>query len=124
MTETNYVDPNAVRTWHEAWDAAKLATLIDSMRTQGWTGAPVVVIPREGCDPVAITGSHRITAAREVGIDVPTVNLDDLLAAEDTSLAQLDEEYGDIDGDHYEAIVRLDYHLSAEVVEIYGLDAH
>jgi ParB-like chromosome segregation protein Spo0J len=121
MTER---DPRRIQPWHEVQDEAKLAALVESMATTGWRGAAVVVVERVDGDPVAVTGSHRIAAAHEAGIEVPTVSVDDLLRAEGTSLAELDEMYGNCEGDHYEAILRLDEHLPVEVIEYYGLDAH
>lgn len=116
------VTPSQIRPWHEIRDETKLADLIESMQANGWLGAPIVVIDGH----IAITGSHRLAAAEFVGLDVPTVDLDELLAAHGTSLADLDEEYGTLPGDelHYEVVTRLDYHLPADVVDHYGLDAH
>lgn len=117
-------DAHRIQPWHEVQDEAKLVALVESMTSAGWLGAAVVVVERADGDPVAVTGSHRIAAARLAGIEVPIVSVDDLLRAEGTSLAELDEAYGDLDGNHYEAILRLNEHLPAEVVEYYGLDAH
>ena len=125
------LDPNNIVPLHDAHDADKLTKLIDSMTTNGWSGAPIVVIPGRDYgwgpgNPQAITGSHRIAAARETGIDIPTIDLNQLLDAHGIALADLDDEYG-VDPDdetHYEAIRRLDEHLPANVVDHYGLDAH
>lgn len=124
-------DPARLQPWNEVDDEAKLDSLAESMRESGWRGPPIVVIAGQdhgwgAGDPVAITGSHRIHAAREAGIDVPTVQLDDLLARHGTSLAEIDAEtYADPDDErHTESVTRLDYYLPADVVEQYGLDAH
>lgn len=114
-------DASEIRPWHEFQDNTKYRTLVASMQDNGWTGAPIVVI--DGERPQAITGSHRIPAAEFVGIKVPTVDIDDLLRDAGTALAELDEEYGNNEGDHYEAICRLAYHLPDNVIEHYGLDA-
>lgn len=124
-------DPEQIQPWHDVRDDDKVAQLAASMREHGWQGAPVVVIPGtdygwgEG-DPIAITGSHRIAAAIEAEIDVPAIDLNDLLAAHDLTLAELDDEHGTQPDDelHQEAVERLDYHLPRDVVEYYGLDAH
>lgn len=124
------LDPNRIRPWHEPHDEAKLNTLIESMRTNGWTGAPVVTIAGRDFgwgagDPQAITGSHRIAAARQAGIDVHAVDLDDLLRAIGTSLAEVDAYFG-VRGDderHYKAVVRLDQVLPRGIIDHYGLDA-
>lgn len=129
MTETiatTTLNPNEIQPWHDAHDDSKLASLVNDMTASGWAGAPIVVITSADRDPIAITGSHRIAAAREAGIDVPTIDLDDLLHAHGTSLAAIDDEVGSDPDDeqHYEAVVRLDYYLPAPVIECYGLDAH
>lgn len=124
------VDPHRIQQLHGENDPRKVADLAASMTDNGWTGAPIVVIPGQdhgwgAGDPQAITGSHRIAAARQVEIDVPTIDLNDLLAEHGLTLASLDEEYGvDDDAAHYEAIRRLDEHLPGVVVDYYGLDAH
>lgn len=47
---------------HEVRDLDKLARLTESMEGEGWTGAPLVVVP--WCDGYrALTGSHRYAAA-------------------------------------------------------------
>jgi ParB-like chromosome segregation protein Spo0J len=129
--QTEVIDPDRIQPLHEPDDTDKVADLTAAMTADGWTGAPVIVI--DGVDrgwgagdPQAITGSHRIAAARAAGIDIPTVNFRDVLVEYGFTLAQLDEEYGvDPDDDtHYEAVRRLDEHLPAEAVEYYGLDAH
>lgn len=50
---------------HGVRDEEKLATLVESMRRDGWVGEPVLVV--EGC---GWTGSHRVAAAQLAGIDV------------------------------------------------------
>jgi uncharacterized ParB-like nuclease family protein len=124
MTEVTFRDARRIQPWHDVQDETKLAALIEAMTVAGWTGHAVVVIEQEEGDPVAITGSHRIAAARETGTEVQTVNVEDLLRAEGTSLAALDEMYGNFNDDHYEAVIRLGDHLPADVVAFFGLDAH
>lgn len=53
---------------HEPRDSAKLAAIEASMRDAGWVGLPVLVW-RDG---EALTGSHRIAAARITGVTVET----------------------------------------------------
>lgn len=127
MTPTiTTISRGSVQPWHDAHDETKLAALTTSMTAHGWAGAPIVVITYDDRDPVAITGSHRIHAARQAGIDIPTVDLDELLAEHGLTLTELDAEHGTEPGDelHYETIVRLDSHLPADVIAYYGLDAH
>lgn len=123
------IEADRIQPLHEVQDEQKLANLVESMSADGWVGAPIVVVPGQDFgwgsgDPCAITGSHRIAAARIAGIDVEVIEIDELLAEQGTNLAELDDMYGDPNGDHYEAITRLTDHLPADVVERYGLDAH
>lgn len=131
MIQVTTWDPRRIQIWHDVEDPAKLADLTASMRAVGWVGAPVVTIAGrdygwgEG-DPIAITGSHRIPAAAEAGIEVPAVDLDDLLRAHGTSLTDVDEQTGTDPDDerHEESITRLAYFLPADIIDFYGLDAH
>jgi len=125
------VDANDLQPWNDLEDEDKVAALAESMRTDGWRGPPVVVIPGKDygwgpTSPIAITGSHRIYAAREAGIEVPTVDLDELLGKHGTSLDEIDAQTGaDPDDErHIESVIRLDYFLPDDVIEQYGLDAH
>lgn len=128
MTQMTTTDAHRIEAPHDAHDEARLNQLTESMRRDGWVGAPVVVIDREDADPLAVTGSHRIAAAREAGIDVPTVTLADLMAEHGASLADLigDFEAAGLDHDDaaYEAAIRATDYLPASVVEHYGLDLH
>lgn len=76
------MNPFLITPPHEVRDAAKLAQLVESMRRDGWTGRPVVIVDTGTWQ--AITGSHRIEAARILGIDVPTVEADESLWEEYT----------------------------------------
>jgi hypothetical protein len=54
-------------------DDAKVAALADSMRESGWMGRPVLaLLPDANASVQALTGHHRIAAAAQAGIDVPT----------------------------------------------------
>lgn len=124
-----WVDPDRIQPYHDVEDEEKYHSLVESMTDVGWQGPSVVVLPGVDHgwgpgDPRAITGSHRIAAAQFTNTEVPVVYIDTLLAQVGTSLAELAEEYGDDSDDSIEVVVRLDYHLPAEVVEHFGLDAH
>jgi uncharacterized protein len=57
-------------------DPDKVESLAESMRRNGWSGRPVLAY--EGANgTTAATGSHRIAAAHEAGIDVPVMNIGD-----------------------------------------------
>lgn len=64
---------------HPDPDPGKVAGLAESMARAGWVGAPVLTM--EGC---AITGTHRIAAARLADTPLQILDLSDL--TEETSL--------------------------------------
>ena len=60
---------------HEVRDVANKAAILSSMAEHGWRGRPVLVA--EGPNGTqAITGSHRVAAAKELGLDVPVFRID------------------------------------------------
>src|SRR5436305_15273698 len=88
MTTTTVTgqDPNRIQPWHEAHDEDKTAALTESMSANGRVGAPIVTIAGRDHgwgpgDAIAVNGSHRIAAARDAGIAVPTVHPDVLVSA-------------------------------------------
>lgn len=124
MTQAIGIDPTRVETLHGVEDDAKYKQLVESMATEGWIGAPVVIVEREDAMPLAITGSHRLAAAEVVGIDAPAINFRDVFAEAgidyDTAIGQyLDEGF-----ELYDAIVRVTNELPATTIDYYGLDAH
>lgn len=128
MTQIATHDPHRIEPPHFPEDDDKLAQLTESMRRDGWIGAEVVVIDRDDADPWAITGSHRIAAAREAGVDVPTIRLADLFAEHGASLADLIADY-EAAGFHrddaaHEVAIRATDYLPANVIDHYGLDPH
>ena len=57
---------------HDAREADKLESLVESMSLHGWQGRPILIA--EYCDTYcALTGTHRLAAAEQAGIDVPVV---------------------------------------------------
>jgi hypothetical protein len=61
---------------HEAEDPERLAELTASIRDNGWTGAPLVLLG----GGTLLTGSHRYAAARACGLtDIPVVWVEDLV---------------------------------------------
>lgn len=121
MTTTE--NPNAMlapyeHSYHAYPEASTLAPIIASMQERGYVGAPVLVM-----DGMAITGSHRIAAARELGINVTTLDLSDL--TDETSLdiaARVSESLGyDLDTLDL-GRVAFALHLTAEQVADYGLE--
>ena len=62
---------------HEVRDFAKLKKIKESMDSDGWQGRPVLVYEAGDNLAQSITGSHRIAAAKELGIDVPVKYVDE-----------------------------------------------
>lgn len=60
-----------------ATDPEKVAAIADSIRRNGWTGAPILVAAASG---ILVTGSHRLAALRLIDEED---GLDDLDVAED-----------------------------------------
>jgi hypothetical protein len=65
------IDPEEIIPLDAAKNDQLLVQLVENMTENGWQGRPLLVIDRENGDCLAWTGSHRIEAAREVGL--PTV---------------------------------------------------
>lgn len=59
---------------HEAPDPDDVAELAESMTENGWQGAPILAYAGS-----ALTGTHRIAAAREAGVNVNVLDLNDIL---------------------------------------------
>jgi hypothetical protein len=62
------LDPNEIRTLNSPVNYQKFDGLITAMKKSGWRGRPVIVIETED-EYIALTGSHRIAAAIEAGLD-------------------------------------------------------
>lgn len=73
--EPDFVRAGAIEPPHEVRDKNKLADLVDKMKVSGWQGRPILTIDL-GRGPEALTGSHRIQAAKLAGIEVPTIKID------------------------------------------------
>ena len=67
------IDPMLVTPWNDSYDTRKTARIAESMNEVGWQGRPLVVVPRASGGYQALTGSHRIEAAREVGIPIQAI---------------------------------------------------
>ena len=70
------VDARSLIPPHEVRDEAHAAALAESLRKDGWTGRPLLVA--QDCNGFhALTGSHRIAAAKRIaGLAVPICLLD------------------------------------------------
>lgn len=66
VLQATELSPHAIEERHEVRDARKLARLTKAMERRGWAGRPLLVV-RYGTDR-ALTGSHRLAAARAAGL--------------------------------------------------------
>ena len=69
-------DPQRIEPVNEITDSSKYDYLVKEFLQYGYNGRPIVVLGREGEGGQALTGSHRIYAAREADIDIPVVYID------------------------------------------------
>ena len=63
------IAPNEIEPLHSPNVPALYRDLVRSMKKNGWKGRPLLVIECANGSFVAWTGSHRIAAAREAGLD-------------------------------------------------------
>ena len=73
---TEDIPANIINTLNDITDRQKYNYLIDAFKKNGWNGRPVVLIKNGNEGYTALTGSHRILAARAAGIPVKAVVLD------------------------------------------------
>jgi uncharacterized ParB-like nuclease family protein len=73
----NCIPPEKIMPIHGVQDQAKYEALVEAMRLEGWEGRPLLVVYRQGGASYryqALTGSHRLAAAREVGLkEIPAI---------------------------------------------------
>jgi ParB-like nuclease family protein len=68
------LDPKVVQPPHEPREREKYRKLVASMRRGGWRGRPLLVIETSPGRFQALTGSHRIAAARDAGLaSIPVI---------------------------------------------------
>lgn len=71
LEDYNYdlTDPWSIEPLNYVTDRKKFDYLVEEFEEKGYNGRPIVIVGN-----AALTGSHRILAAREAGIDIPTVD--------------------------------------------------
>lgn len=72
--EIDDLDPYEIQPLNAITDQAKYEKMVEDMETEGYKGAPIVAMENGNEGYIALTGSHRIYAARRAGIDIPKVN--------------------------------------------------
>jgi hypothetical protein len=99
LMPTEYKSAMSIEPPHNARDNKKLLLLTESMKNTGWQGRPILTYD-VGRGNEALTGSHRIKAAREANIKVPIYeikNVGDYVDANgksihDVGFMELDEQ--------------------------------
>ena len=86
-SNTDVLKANGTTTYlrHKADDAAKVINIADSMAANGWMGRAVIMVDC-GDHQVALTGTHRLTAASQIGIKPDLIYLPDDLTSDDFEL--------------------------------------
>ena len=107
---------NGYEPLHDAWDTPRLNSILESMKENGWIGAPLVAWGSH-----LVTGSHRYEAARLLEIDVPVVQLDDVFAEAGLSLDEIHESCGSPTIGDWSGVVEMFDHLPAEIKAKYGI---
>lgn len=64
---TKIVSEGTIEECHCVRDEEKFNSIVESMEENGWIGRPLVVVDLGG-EYKALTGSHRLAAARKAGI--------------------------------------------------------
>lgn len=65
--------------FHGAATEDRYEAIKSSLGEDGWDGTPIVVY--DDGDKLALGGAHRIAAARDLGMDIPVVEIEDLIRA-------------------------------------------
>ncbi len=84
------VNPKQILPVNEVTDKQKFAALVYDFEHSGYSGRPIVVVDMGNGEYQALSGSHRIFAARTAEIEIPTVIIN-----YDTKTAQILEAHDD-----------------------------
>lgn len=94
VASTSTMEATKIEPPHEIRDTDKLESLIESMKESGWKGNPIPTW-NGPAGVTALTGSHRIVAAQEAGIEVPIYELDEIGNFVDSEGRTIDEMHDD-----------------------------
>lgn len=112
-----YIEP-----LHPVVDEEKVSALVSAMRAYGWNGRPVLTIDALEYE-IALTGTHRLAAAEQAGIAVPTLAIDqsDIVSEQGYEL-MVELKEADDDEDRLRALEKL-YNLGLVTREAFDLMA-
>ena len=120
-TETT-ISPAHIAAPHRVTDRAKFDALVAAMTASGWEGRPVLAWRcGEDGEVTALTGSHRIAAARKAGLDeIPVL----IVEATDDAVVSALEDCHDLAADLVDVLRDCDVEEDAvALAETEGYDA-
>ena len=68
--------PENISYLHEVTSTKKRDALVKLMEKDGWVGPPILVADSPARGTLALTGSHRVAAARKAGVEVPVKHIE------------------------------------------------
>lgn len=95
------IDPYEISTINDITDRKKFDYLVSDFEKSGWEGRPVVIVENGNDGYKALTGSHRILAAKEANIMVKAVVVEYSSDIDDLVSADSDEERASVAKDLY-----------------------
>lgn len=95
------IDPYEISTINDITDRKKFDYLVSEFEKNGWEGRPVVIVENGNDGYKALTGSHRILAAKEANIMVKAVVVEYSSDIDDLVSANSDEERASVAKDLY-----------------------
>ena len=107
---------------HNVRDEQRLASLIESIAANGWSGAPLV----KWGDHNLITGSHRYAACKALeweDRDIPTIDIEDIYAEAGLDFDTLHADHDSPTISDWYDLVRLLNELPQAIRDKYGIDA-
>jgi len=79
------ISPHRVVPFHGVASEDRYNELRKNLSKDGWNGTPIVVY-----DDLALGGAHRIAASRDLNMDIPIVDIEDLIRAASENPAEYD----------------------------------
>lgn len=92
VAKADEISATEIETLNNITDRAKYDYLVSEFENNGWDGRPVCVVGDANTGYTALTGSHRILAAKEAGVDVKAVVLEYRSEFDELLEAYSDEE--------------------------------
>lgn len=100
--------------YHNAEDQVKLTSIKESMLESGWIGCPLVADGEQ-----LLTGAHRYQAAKELGLDIPVIDIRDIFKPYEALM----EEEGNPDFSSRDFVYVIGK-IPNDIKGVYGIDIH